>query len=182
MRLQHIYMATLLIVSMLCSTCNMVAQNTEAKGEINWITVEEAEAKMKVKPKKVYIDLYTDWCGWCKVMDKKTFSNPSCAKFMNENYYCVKLNAEKVKTIKYQGKTHTTAANSNVNPLVLEWTNGKLSYPTSLFFDENFKIIQPLPGYLELGTFEEIVKFLNGDNYKKMPFDDYKKLMGERWK
>jgi thioredoxin-related protein len=160
----------------------IVAQTKTNEKEINWLTVEEAEAKTKVNPKKIYIDVYTDWCGWCKVMDKKTFSNPSVVKFMNENYYCVRLNAEKTPTILYKGKTYKNDANSNVNPLAVEWMNGKLSYPTSLFFDEKFNIIQPLPGYLELGTFEEIVKFLNGDNYKKMPFEEYKKTLTERWK
>ena len=35
----------------------------------------------------VLVDVYTDWCGWCKVMDKNTFSEPNVAKILNENFY-----------------------------------------------------------------------------------------------
>jgi thiol:disulfide interchange protein len=59
---------------------------TAQKG-IQWISLEEAEAKMKVEPKKVYIDLFTDWCYWCKVMDKKTFTNPSVIDYRNQRLY-----------------------------------------------------------------------------------------------
>uniref|UniRef100_A0A3Q2YUK7 Spermatogenesis-associated protein 20-like TRX domain-containing protein n=1 Tax=Hippocampus comes TaxID=109280 RepID=A0A3Q2YUK7_HIPCM len=44
--------------------------------------------------KKVFIDIYTDWCGWCKKMDKDTFQNPEVAAYMNENFLMVKMDAE----------------------------------------------------------------------------------------
>jgi thioredoxin-related protein len=160
---------------------NVAAQNKHSNTEINWLTIEQVEAQLKIKPKKVYIDVYTDWCGWCKVMDKEVFGNTKAIQFMNDNFYCVHLNAEKLREITYKGKKYTTAPNNKINELVLTWMQNKTSYPTSIFFDEHFNMIQPLPGYLKLPIFEEIIKFLSGDNYKKMPFEDYKKTMTDRW-
>src|SRR5688572_3382607 len=54
--------------------------------EIRWMTIDEVQVAMKKKPKKVWIDVYTDWCGWCKKMDKTTFVNPEVIKYMNKNF------------------------------------------------------------------------------------------------
>ena len=64
--------------------------------EIQWMSFEDAVAMTQNEgnTKKVFIDVYTDWCGWCKKMDKDTFQNPEVAKYMQENYYMVKFNAE----------------------------------------------------------------------------------------
>mgnify|MGYP005703647067 FL=1 len=62
--------------------------------KIKWLKFEEAIEMQKNNPKKIIMDLYTNWCGPCKVMDKKTFGNRHVAKYINEFYYAVKFNAE----------------------------------------------------------------------------------------
>ena len=52
---------------------------------------------------KVFIDLYTNWCGWCKRMDATTFSNQEIANYLNQNFYAVKLDAETKKSILFKG-------------------------------------------------------------------------------
>lgn len=75
--------------------------------EIHWITsIDELQAKMAQNPKKVYFDIYTGWCGWCKKMDATTFQNPALIKYMNANYYAVKLDAERQDVIHFQGKEY----------------------------------------------------------------------------
>ena len=74
--------------------------------QINWVSIEEAEKMNKEKPKKIMVDVYTDWCGWCKKMDKDTFSNPVIAEIINEHYYAVKLNAEGKDEIIFNGTTY----------------------------------------------------------------------------
>ena len=78
---------------------------TFAQEKINWMTIEEAEAANKKEPRKLVIDVYTDWCGWCKKMDKDTFQNEKIAKYVNENYYAVKFNAEQKDSIVFLGQT-----------------------------------------------------------------------------
>src|SRR5574337_722786 len=69
------------------------------KEEIKWYSFQEAYNLNKTNPKKIFIDVYTDWCGWCKKMDASTFKDPNVIKIMNKYYYAVKLNAEMKDTI-----------------------------------------------------------------------------------
>jgi len=45
-----------------------------AFGQVNWMTFEEAEIKYQEEKRKIFVDVYTDWCGWCKKMDANTFN------------------------------------------------------------------------------------------------------------
>ncbi len=74
----------------------LVAQE---KTKIEWLSIQEAMALHKENPKKIMIDVYTDWCGWCKRMDATTFQDEKIAKYISENFYAVKLNAEMKDTI-----------------------------------------------------------------------------------
>ena len=76
------------------------------------MTWEEAvqKASTEASPKKLFIDVYTDWCGWCKKMDKDTFQNAEVAAYMSENFYMVKLDAEQKEPIEFKGKTYNFVA------------------------------------------------------------------------
>ena len=67
--------------------------NFSNKKGVNWLTFEQASALAKTKPKKMLIDVYTDWCGWCKKMDATTFANPKIAAYVNQYFYAVKFNS-----------------------------------------------------------------------------------------
>ena len=67
---------------------------TLAQEEVKWYSIEEAVQLASEEPRVLVIDVYTDWCGWCKRMDATTFSDPAIAKIMNKHFYPVKLNAE----------------------------------------------------------------------------------------
>ena len=73
------------------------------EGAVKWYTFEEAVALNKKEPRKIFIDVYTDWCGWCKKMDETTFSKPEIAKILNKDYYAVKFDAESLDTINFAG-------------------------------------------------------------------------------
>ena len=94
-------MKKLLFFALLLSTGLVSAQ------KINWMSMEEALAAQEKKPKKIIMDVYTNWCGPCKLLDKNTFGNPAVAAYVNENYYAVKFNAEGTEEITYQDFTYT---------------------------------------------------------------------------
>ncbi|MBK9566192.1 MAG: DUF255 domain-containing protein [Saprospiraceae bacterium] len=78
--------------------------NTSRK--LNWLTVEQAsEIGTKVEIIKILVDGYTEWCGWCKVMDKKTFTDPALIEYLNKNFHVVKFNARK-GPVNYKGKAY----------------------------------------------------------------------------
>lgn len=151
------------------------AQNTGVK--VNWLTFEEAVEKSKTEKKKIFIDVYTDWCGWCKVMDRETFGNEKIAKYLNENFYPVKLNAEQKEDITVNGQTFKWVASGTrgYHQLAAALLQGKLSYPTVVFLDENFNMLQPLPGYQKPEQFDPIIKFIGGGHYKTTKWADWQK-------
>ena len=73
--------------------------------EIEWITIEEAIERHKTEPRYWIIDVYTDWCGWCKRMDATTFKDPHVAAEINKNFYAVKFDGEAKRDITIDGKT-----------------------------------------------------------------------------
>jgi thioredoxin-related protein len=140
---------------------------------IQWLTIQEAIEKNKKKPKKIFIDVYTDWCGWCKVMDKQTFSDPFIIEYMNANYYAVKLNAEKDEKVSFKGKEYGFVAQGTrgYHELAAELMNGKLSYPTVVFLDEKMDLLQPIPGFRKPSELDVILKYFGGDHYKNTNYD-----------
>lgn len=144
--------------------------------KVEWLTVEEAEAKWKKKKKKIFVDVYTDWCGWCKRMDANTFSHPKIAEYLNANFYSVKLNAEDRNNIIFNGKVYKFNERYRSHELAIEWLNGQMSYPTTVYLDEDLRIIQPIPGYLKPEEFEKIIYFIGEDHYKKRTFEAYEKI------
>lgn len=151
------------------------------KGGINWMTWDEVQAAMKKEPRKVWVDIYTDWCGWCKVMDKKTFSNPDVINYMNKHFYAVKFNAERNEDIMFQGATYKNTVGGKTNELAAKLMNGQMSYPTLVVMEENFQNPQPIPGYMPVARIESIMKYLGDGIYKHQQFEQYMKTFKSEW-
>lgn len=148
---------------------------------IHWLTFQQAEQKMKEQPRKVLIDVYTGWCGWCKVMDKKTYTNPDLIKYVNDNFYAIKFDAEQKSSIEFMGKTWNYDAAHKVNALAIDLLHGRLSYPTTVIMEENFKSEEPIPGYLEVPVMESILKYFGEKAYLHQKWDDYQKSFKGSW-
>jgi thioredoxin-related protein len=142
---------------------------------VTWMTFEEAVKKSKTEKRKIFIDVYTDWCGWCKVMDKNTFSDPIVAKLLNEKFYPVKFNAEQTEDVTFNGTTFkfVPGGGRGTHQLAAALLNNQLSYPTVVFLDEEFKIIQPLPGYRKAPEFHMIAQFIGEGHYKTRKWEDW---------
>lgn len=142
---------------------------------VKWITFEQAVEKSKIEKRKIFIDVYTNWCGWCKVMDRNTFNDPNVAKLLNEKFYAVKLNAEQREEIVFKGTTFKFIENGNsgYHQLAASLLNNQLSYPTGIFLDEDFNMLQPLPGYRQAPEFHKIAQYIGEGFYKKIKWDEF---------
>lgn len=139
------------VVLMALSSAFILKPNEKAT--IKWLTLEEAYELNKANPRKIFVDVYTNWCGWCKRMDKDTFQDPKVAEFVNENFYAVKLNAESQDKITI-GQDTTTSQ-------MMARSMGVSGYPTIVYIKEDFKTIQAVPGYQKpdafLDTLEKVL-------------------------
>lgn len=135
------------------------------------MSIEEAVEAQKKEPRKVMIDVYTDWCGPCKMMMKNTFTNQDVIDYINKNYYAVKFNAESPDQVSFKGKTYS---NPNYDPNrrgrngVNEFSRalGVNAYPTLVYMDEEMNIIAPISGYRTPPQLELYLKFIAQEDYK----------------
>ena len=114
---------------------------------INWISFQQLEDSLNIKPKKVFISFYADWCAYCKKMDKVAFQNAAVINILNTNYYAIKMDAESKNVIVFDGRKYTNQQISKSRkpthdiPLLLASRKGKpFSLPANLVLDENFII------------------------------------------
>ncbi len=172
--MKKIVQFSLLIFGIMCyTTINMQAQDTKA---VKWYTWEEAVKANETNPKKFYVDVYTDWCGWCKVMDKKTFTDPSVAAYLNEHFYPIKLNAEQKGDINFQGNVFkwVEGGRRGVHTLAYSLLEGKMSYPSFVFLNEKYERIMISPGYKEPKDLMPELKYAVEELYSKnVDFNQY---------
>ncbi|MDG2193370.1 MAG: DUF255 domain-containing protein [Polaribacter sp.] len=129
--------------------------------EIHWVSFEKAIELNKANPKFILIDIYTDWCGWCKKMDKDTYSNAVIINYINKHYYAVKLDGEEKENITFKNHVFKFKQDGKrkYHELPATLMSGKLSYPTTLFMNEKEELIDKIPGYLNTELMEKILAF-----------------------
>ena len=140
--------------------------------EIKWLTYDQAVALSKKNPKPFFIDVYTDWCGWCKQMDKNTFSNQKIASYLNKRFYSIKLNAEKPDTVHYKGVAMTNGA------LAAKIFHAS-SYPTTVYLEGDETLLQPIPGYQAPNDLYRIIHYIGENHYKTTTWDDFSRSFTE---
>ncbi|MFN0015614.1 MAG: thioredoxin family protein [Saprospiraceae bacterium] len=155
----------------------LLPKTTVRPANLKWYTWEEASALNKTKPKKIFVDVYTDWCGWCKRMDKSTFSDEKVVAYMAANFYPVKLNAEQREDIVFNGETFKFVETGNgkgVNTLAYALLDGKMGYPSMVYLNEKYERIMISPGYKESVDMLKELRFAAEDKYKTTDWEVYK--------
>ena len=148
-----------------------------AEGRIEWLSWEEAMVRAAEEPRKIMVDVYTDWCGWCKRMDKATFQHPRIAAYVNANFYAVKLVAEQTNELRYKDKSYgfVKRGKRGYHELAALLTGGRLSFPTVVFLDETQAPLQAIGGYHDAAEFEQIVTYFGGDHHRRTPWVNYQR-------
>jgi thioredoxin-related protein len=143
--------------------------------QIQWLSWEEAQELNAKEPRRFIVDVYTQWCGWCKKMDKATFQQPDISEYINEHYYPIKFDAESKEDIQLKDRVfkYVRSGHSGYHELAAEITFGKLSYPTIVFLDEGLNVIQPIPGFKDPASLDKIMKYFAEDFYKTTPWKKY---------
>jgi thioredoxin-related protein len=151
------------------------------KGKVQWITVAALQELYSKNPKPILVDVYTTWCGWCKVMDKQTYTNEKVANYINEHYYAVKLDAEQKEPVEWNGKKYEYDKVNKINELAVYLCYGQLSFPTTVFITAIDAQPAPLSGYLKAKEIESPLKFFGEGAYKTQNFPEFNKSFNTTW-
>ncbi|MBI34281.1 MAG: thioredoxin family protein [Flavobacteriales bacterium] len=116
--------------------------------EINWVTFDELPSLSQKEPKPVMVFIHTDWCKYCLMQEKVTFRDSSVVSQLNENYYCIKLNAESNEKIYFLNRMYTKKGNTHSLSWVLGAQNNELTFPTTVALSPQFQITNRWVGYL----------------------------------
>jgi len=169
----------LVLFGLVLVLCSLAAFKKNESTE--WISLDEAQKQLTITKKPVLIDLYTDWCGWCKVMDKQTYSNKKVAEYLKQKFYTVKVNAESTEKINWMGKQFMFNRQYKTNEFAMYLTQGQLSYPTTVIIPTDDSGPQAIPGFLKPADFELIVKYFGENKYGNVPFEEYRKGFKASW-
>lgn len=143
--------------------------------EITWHSWEDGIKLAEKKNKKVFVDIYTDWCGFCKRMDANTFSDPDVIKYMNKNFVMIKLNGETKEELQYKGKTYSYAKSGRrgYNGLAVELAKRNPAYPTFVFLDNDQNVINNVIGYKLPVKFYPVLNYYGSGAYEKNTWEEY---------
>ncbi|HUS87224.1 MAG TPA: DUF255 domain-containing protein [Bacteroidales bacterium] len=142
--------------------------------KVKWYSVGDINRLLMAEPRPVFIDAYTDWCGWCKELDKRTFSDTIIAKYLNENFYPVKFDAESKEAVTFLGKEYVNDGKfGKAHQLAFNLLQGRLSYPTVVFLNEKGELLAPVPGYREPKGFEPILVYFSEKRYLAESWEDF---------
>jgi len=181
--MRNILTTTLLMVFIFGASAFKMKPADDA-GKVKWYSWEEAVEANKTNKKKIFVDMYTDWCGWGKRMDKTTFADKRVAAYLNKHYYPVKFDAEQKEEIQFKGHTfaYKDYGRRGYHELALALLDGKLSYPTSVFLTEDFVVDQRLPGYLDADKMLMVLQYIaeEKDKPNPMPWKEFQRRYNEK--
>jgi thioredoxin-related protein len=179
-------MKKILILSLICALMVGVAQaQLKLPAKVKWYTIEQAIEMQKKEPRKIMIDVYTDWCGWCKKMDAETFAHPVIAEYLNANFYTVKFDAESKEPVNFAGKTFVNEGQGgrSSHQFAIALLQGQMSYPSIAYLNEKLEPIAAIPGYYNAKDFEPLINFIEQEKYKAgTNFEDFKKTFAGKVK
>lgn len=185
-----LFVLALAPLGLLAQTTAKPATGTATKG-IRWMTMEEAQAAAKKAPKPLFVDVYTAWCGPCKMLDSRTFSDPRLAEYVNKHFYAVKFNAESGDPVTFKGQKlenpdynpantggrngthHLTYAIANVN--------GRIAYPTVVYLDSDLNVLAPVQGYMTPEQMEPILVYFGEGHYKTQDYQTFMAAFKAKW-
>jgi thioredoxin-related protein len=140
--------------------------------ETAWRAWDNGLAQAGSAGRPVLVDVYTDWCGWCKRMDRDVYSRRDVQEYLSRRFVTVKLNAESSDGARYEGRTYTSrslAARFGVN-----------GYPTTIFLSAKGTHLGNVPGYIPADRFLLLLRYIgDGHAEKGESFEDFARAQAE---
>lgn len=168
-----------LVLGSFLLTGSVLAQHTAAERNAapaavvfdgNFVPFEQACSVAKAENKLILIDFYTDWCGWCKRMDRDTYHDPNVQAALTKYFACTKLNAE--------AKTEHDVDGEHLSERAIAQKFKVTGYPTITFLTPDQKILRVVPGYVGPAEFVDVLNYMGSGAYSTQSFNDWKAKSG----
>lgn len=133
------------------SSCSSSKSISSSEPKVNWLSFSQVQDSLRHSPKKVLVDVYTNWCQPCKKMDKVTYSNPEVVRYINKHFYAVKFNAETIDSIAFKSQIFTNTSSKNkIHSLSYELASigGRIAFPTTIILDSRLEKKQVIASML----------------------------------
>ncbi len=160
----------LIILFVILLTIPGCSDNSKSKvketADIKWESFDAGISKAKEQKKLIVIDFYADWCYWCKVMDRETFSDKEVVQIIKKHFIAIRIDTEKGEKITYKGMT--------IVPNGFATMLGVRGLPTVAFMDKDANFIDKVPGFIAADIFIGILRYISEGCYKlQVSFADY---------
>lgn len=132
---------------------------------INWLPYNEGLALAEKENKYVLVYFYTDWCSWCKKMDREVYSDKEIIKIMSQNFVSIRINTEAESKVAENGKEITERELAKLYQVS--------GVPAIWFLESDRKRIAPLPGYVPPQRFKIVLNYIGEGWYKNISFEEY---------
>ena len=170
-----------ILLSLLVINILLVSFNFPNKAKVHWLSIADMQLAYKKEPKPILVDVYTSWCGWCKVMDKQTYGKEKVANYINEHYYAVRLDAESKDEIEWNGKKYGFNTMYKSNQLAIDLLYAQMSFPTTVLLPSLDGSPAPFAGYLTAKEIEAPLRFFAENFYKSTMFPKYLNKFKGSW-
>lgn len=156
----------LFLLTVFCHAAySQAPQNKTSQGP-SWLSFEEAVTAAEKNDKKILIDIYAPWCGWCRKMQAEVYTIPEVLAYLNEHFEIGRVNIdERGDTVNFNGYQFSSSE--------LGYGLGAEGTPTTIFLEPNADYITRVPGYVGTEEFLKVLRFIGSEAFREQSYQEY---------
>lgn len=137
-------------------------------GAPDWRAWNDGMKQASTTGRPVVVDVYTNWCGWCRRMDRDVYQNAEIADYLRKKFVTIKLNAEAKDGARWQSHDYTS------QDLAQQFRVS--GYPTTIFLRSSGEHMANVPGYVAADRFLLLLRYVaEGYADRNVPFAEFEK-------
>ena len=149
-----------------CSSRSDAANNHNAEPQHEfWVTIEEAQELASKNSKYILLDIYTEWCGFCRRMNAETYANNKVQQSIDDYFYAVRVDAESSDIVTFLGEKYSKRD--------MAMLFGVRSFPTTVFLTPQGEPIAAQPGFIDAARFHTMLAYVGSESFKTQTFQQY---------